>query len=139
MATSVFGLVDLVNRLSKNHVQMDAASCLSHKDGIHSLFNLVIGENGICINNTCFSWSLVFPGCWAVLRFSACMLGSVKSGWILSSLQDPGPSLLGLLKYSLHICHLHRWPLCLQKVRGAEDVGFPGLLLGSLLSGLWLS
>ena len=53
-ATSDFDLVNLCNRLSKNHVQMDAVSCLNHKDSINSLFNLVIGENGICIDNTCF-------------------------------------------------------------------------------------
>ena len=33
---------------------MDAPSCLNHKDRINSLFNLVIGESGIRIDNTCF-------------------------------------------------------------------------------------
>ena len=53
-ATSDFDLADLCNRLSKYHVQVDAASCLNHKDSINGSFNLVIGENGICIDNICF-------------------------------------------------------------------------------------
>lgn len=96
-----FDLGDFCSRLCKANVQtMGGALLVTSR--INSLFDLVVEESGVCINNiSCLL--LVFLSCLLVSRFSVSMFGSVKLGGIVPPPQNSNLNLMDLNKYCLQI------------------------------------